>query len=279
MNRRIVELHRAFLCIVLISVALASCKHRPKQDSPPAEVGPSENPVSAEKLIGMSRSLDTSTTSVTKLRATVREDRGSARQIRLTMFRKRQPEGRRLLLVQFTDPPEERDRNGLISFDEQGNIEAFRYLQGTDTSLVTRSATSEDSLFGMTLQELVGGQIEKYDFRVTTETSVAGAAAYRLEGELKRDADSKFQRAVVYISKADSIALVLELYDNKNSLSRRLSVDRTEKIEGYWTRMHWTLENVGHAKQIDFETLEVKYNQPLSDSIFTRDHLKIISSR
>ena len=33
------------------------------------------------------------------------------------------------------------------------------------------------------------------------------------------------------------------------------------------------------AEKIDFEAVEIKYDQKLSDSIFTREHLKKIASK
>jgi len=41
--------------------------------------------------------------------------------------------------------------------------------------------------------------------------------------------------------------------------------------------MHWIVDNPAKPKKVEFTTLEAKYDQNLSDSLFTREHLKKIS--
>jgi hypothetical protein len=205
---------------------------------------------------------------------------GSAlQQIQLQMYRKREPDGRLLILAEFTFPAEERDRDGLITVFPDGRIEAVRYVQSTDSFLVATDATSEDALFGLTPQELADGQPEKYDFIFIGEETYEGTHVSRLEGKLRQGAESKFPRAVLLISQQDFATLGAEFYDNHGALARRLVVSKPEQIAGHWTRMRWTIDNLARRKKIDFEAVEVKYDQNLADSIFTREHLKKIASR
>jgi hypothetical protein len=194
------------------------------------------------------------------------------------MIRKREPDGTQLLLIDFTAPTEERDRSSLIRISPEGEIEATRYAQSTDSFVSTRGSTSEDSLFGMSLQELAGGQPEKYDFTIAGEDTFNGSPVYRLDGKLREGEESKFPRVVFLIAKDTFAALVAEFYD-KNTLVRRITVDRLEQIDGIPTRMHWKIENIGRQKKIDFEALSVAYNQKLSGSLLTRENLKGISSK
>jgi hypothetical protein len=43
--------------------------------------------------------------------------------------------------------------------------------------------------------------------------------------------------------------------------------------------MRWTIDNRARQKKVDFESIDVSYDQGLKDSIFTREHLKKIASR
>jgi hypothetical protein len=207
------------------------------------------------------------------------QELNAPRQLQLNMYRKHEPNGRLLILIEFTAPAEERDRDGLITVFPDGRIEAVRYVQSTNSFLVSNEATSEDALFGMTPQELAEGQPEKYDFTLSGEETLDGVPAYRLEGRLKKGADSKFRRLVLLISKQDFAPLQAEFYDNHNELARRLVVTKSGLIDGHWTRLRWTLDNRARQKQIEFEAMDVKYDQSLSDSLFTREHLKKIASR
>lgn len=239
--------------------------------------------VDATPIIARYRAIDNSRDSITKLRAKISTSDSSGleapRQVLFNMYRKRQPDGRQLILIEFTSPPEERDRDGLITVFPDGQVEGVRYVQSTDGYIVTRDLVSEDALFGLTLQELADGQPEKYDFIIAGEETVDGSACYRADGRLKQGGESKFLRVVLMISKETFAAVKAEFYDNHNELARELVVSKTEQIAGRWTRVRWSIFNPARRKKIEFEALDVKYDQNLKDSIFTREHLKKIASR
>jgi hypothetical protein len=195
------------------------------------------------------------------------------------MYRKRQPDGRLMMLVEFTAPSEERDRDGLITVSADGQIEGVRYVQSTNSFIETRDVMSEDALFGLTLQELADGQPEKYEFTVAGEETAEGEPVYRLEGKLKSGAESKFNRLMLLISKQNYAAKRAEFYDKQAQLARILIVNKTEQTAGHWTRTKWTIDNRARQKKIDFSVVEAVYDRGISDSLFTRDHLKKIASR
>lgn len=277
---------RRKVCICLIFISFAGCQKTPERSpaNPKSENSPSSTEITAAQIVERYRALDNSGDSTIKMRAQINsqdpsEEITAPRQIALTMFRKREPDGRLLMLVEFTAPVEERDRDGLITIFPDGRIEAVRYVQSTNSFLIATDATSEDALFGLTPQELADGQPEKYDFVLAGEDTYEAAAVYRLDGKLKQGAESKFPRLALLISKENFAALQAEFYDNQSALARRLAVSKMEQIAGHWTRVRWSIANFARLKKIDFEAVEVKYDQNLSDSIFTREHLKKIASR
>jgi len=240
--------------------------------------------IDAAPIITQYRSLDTSRDSTIKVRASIITkdeaiETNAPRQVQFTMYRKHQPDGRLLILVEFTAPAEERDRDGLITVLADGQVEGVRYVQSTDSFIVTRDLMSEDALFGLTLQELADGQPEKYDFTIAREETFEGTACYRAEGKLKPGSESKFPRVVLLISKQNFASVQAQFYDNHDELARDLIVGKTEQIAGRWTRVRWTIDNFARRKKIDFEAVDVRYDQNLTDSIFTREHLKKIASR
>ena len=240
--------------------------------------------IDAAPIVERYRNLDDSHDSTFKIRASISTGDSAAelnapRQIHFTMYRKHQADGRHLILIEFTAPPEERDRDGLITVFPDGQIEGVRYVQSTDSYIVTRDLMSEDALFGLTLQELAEGQPEKYAFTVAGEETVGGTPVYRVEGKLKQGSESKFPRVVLLISKQNFASVQAQFYDNHDELARDLTVSKTEQVAGRWTRMRWTIDNRARRKKIDFEAVDVSYDQNLNDSIFTRDHLKKIASR
>ncbi|HVG20618.1 MAG TPA: outer membrane lipoprotein-sorting protein [Blastocatellia bacterium] len=233
----------------------------------------------ATQILERNRALDNSRDSTMKLTARIQGAYGVPPEVAMTVYRKREADGRLLMLVEFTSPPQERDRSAIVTVTPQGEVEGTRYAQSGDTFVSTKGVLGEDSLFGMTLQELIDGQPEKYDFKVIREEAVGSAAVYRLEGALKQGAESKFNRLVMLVSKETSALLGAEFYDNHNELVRRLTVDKIEPVAGRPTRMHWLVDNAAKQKKIEFTTGDAKYDQNLSDSIFTREHLKKIATK
>lgn len=220
------------------------------------------------------RALDKSFDSVTRMQVKIEEGGGQSRDFEMRISRMREADGRLMMFSEFLAPSEERDRNALITLQPRGEIEGMRYIQSNDSFATVKGATNEDSLFGMTVQEMVDGQPEKYDFQLVGEETVNGVAAYRLEGKLKAGADSRFPRLVTLVAK-DSYAVVgAEFYDNKNVLTRRVTVTEMKQVNGYWTRMRWTIDNPAKNKKLDFVVKDVKYDQRLSPTLFTRDNLK-----
>lgn len=268
-------------CLCALAVTLPACGENPVSKTttptspPPAtSANTAEAASEGQRLIEIYRGLDHSRDSVMKMHVKIQEADGQNHDVLLSVSNKRAADGRRLLFSEFLSPAAERDRNALIAISAQGEIEGTRYIQSNDSFATAKGATNEDSFFGLTVQELVDGQPEKYDFRLIGEEQVNSAPAYRLEGSLKKGADSRFPRVIMLISKDNYTALLAEFYDNKNELMRRVNIIKSEQVNGNWIRTKWTMENPLKKKRLDFEIKEVKFDQNLSDTIFTREHLK-----
>jgi len=270
---------RAFVLICLCAFALtvSACGDQPggKVDAPSSGTpAPLANASEGQRIMEKYLSLDDSHDSAMKLQVKIQDADGQNKDVVLGISNKRAADGRRLLFSEFLSPAEERDRNALIIISPQGDIEGTRYIQSNNSFATVKGATNEDSFFGLTIQEMVDGQPEKYDFKLVGEDPVGATAAYKLEGTLKKGADSRFPRVVMWIAKDQYTALVAEFYDNKNELNRRVKITKSEQISGHWLRAKYTIENPVRKKNLDFEVKEVKFNQNLSDAIFTREHLK-----
>jgi hypothetical protein len=278
-----------FICLGALILLMSACNHEvPQPAASNGAASPANQPAGAaaggkadaNQIVGRYTALDNSHGSVAMTRASIQGvDNGSHLEIQMTMYRKNEPGGRRLMLVEFTSPPDERDRDALISVSAQGDIEATRFVQSTGSFITAKNATDQDSLFGLTLQEMVGGQNEKYDYKADGEDSYQSTPVYRVTGELKPGAESRFPRITMLISKDNFEALSIEAYDSHGDVVRRLIVNKLDQISGYWTRMSWTVENLEQKKKIVFQSTDVKYDQNIPDSTFTRDHLKVIASR
>jgi hypothetical protein len=260
------------------------CNKNGDQDKKPANgsaqpASAASATMDASQIIERNRALDSSRDSRMKLKARIQGSEGTPPEVEMTIYRKREADGDMLMLIEFTSPAQERDRSAIVTISPKSEVEGIRYLQSGDTFASTKGVMSEDSLFGMTLQELADGQPEKYDFKLIGEETAGSSPAYKMEGTLKPDAESRFNRLVMLVSKENFATVSAEFYDNHNELVRRLSVDKIEQVAGHPTRMHWIVDNPAKTKKVEFTTLDAKYDQNLSDSLFTREHLKKITAK
>lgn len=273
----------AFSALLLMCVACGNKSNSNNSNAANDNKEKSSSGPDAASIIERNRALDNSKDATTRIRARISgsssEELAAPRQIQFTIYRKHEPDGRMMMLIEFTSPPEERDRDGLITAFPDGRIEGVRYVQSTDSFVAVSDPASEDSLFGMTLQELAEGQPEKYDFSLIGDDAYNGTPVYRTNGKLKAGAESKFPRLELLISKQNFVALQADFYDNHNELARRLTVSKSDQLAGRWTRTAWSIDNRARQKKIDFETIDLKYDQNLSESVFTREHLKKLASR
>src|SRR6185295_11366148 len=193
------DLARALALLAVLS--LSGCSK--SSEAPPAQPAPAVSGSEASEIIKRYVATEDSRDSTLKIRARITDSDASSGQpvhVDLTILRKRTGDGGQLMLVEFTTPSE-RDRSALVTITPQGEVEGVRYAQSNDSYVATKGVTTEESLFGMTLQELIGGQPEKYDFKMTGEVASLPVPVNRLEGRLKEGAESRFPRIVLLISK------------------------------------------------------------------------------
>lgn len=274
-----------FAVALVFAIASTACNSytKPTSEPPPASTGTATGP-STSDIMTRFYSLDRGRDSVLRMKVKIAGsgggvETGTPGQVEVSLYNKRTAGGGRLMLIEFLSPAQERDRDALITITPKDEVEGIRYVQSNNSFLVTKGVTNEDALFGMTIQELADGQPEKYDYTLIGQQELGPWEVYKLDGKLKPDAESKFARVTLYLSKDSYAAVGAEFYDSRNELLRRLTVSKLELISGHWTRKQWTLENPARNKRLEFETVDARYDQGLSDAIFSRDHLKKLATK
>ena len=265
------------LAICILSV-LAGCNNDSSTNRKPSDAKSAPS-FDTAKIIEAFRATNTPDRSTVKMKVKIQDADQSSREVALTTYRTRKPDGSQMMLIEFTAPAEERDRSSLIAISPEGDIEATRYAQSTDGFVSAKGATTEDSLFGLSLQELAEGQPEKYDFSIVGEETLKSAPVYRLEGKLKERAESRFPRLVLLILKDNYATTLAEFYDNQKVLARRMEVEAFEQISGHPVRTRFSIDNIARRKKLAFEVLSANFEGTLSDSLFTREHLKSITTK
>jgi outer membrane lipoprotein-sorting protein len=103
-----------------------------------------------------------------------------------------------------------------------------------------------------------------------------GYDCYLLELSRNEKADSSYPRLKIWVIKENFFPLVIDYYDEKDPdrLLKRLVQSDVRQIDGIPTAFKMVMFNQDDSTQTELEILEMRYNLPLEDSLFTERALK-----
>jgi len=157
-----------------------------------------------------------------------------------------------------------------------GSDDQWIYLPGLGR--VRRIAGSEgsDSFMGtdFTYDDLEGRDIEEYNYELLREEQVGDWNSYVVETVPKPETDSQYSRLVQYVDRNSWIPVKIEFYDKNEELLKENRVHRMEKVQGYWTIIENTMENVQSGHSTELQVTNFRYNEDLPDGLFTVNFLE-----
>lgn len=127
-------------------------------------------------------------------------------------------------------------------------------------------------------EDMGGGDtfIEDFTSRRLEDEEKEGHDCFKLELIRKEGVDSSYSRLVMWIIKENFLPVVIEYYDENDPtyLLKTMMASDFRVIDGIPTSMKVVMINENDNTQTEMELLEVKYNIPLSDDMFTERSLK-----
>ena len=108
------------------------------------------------------------------------------------------------------------------------------------------------------------------------DEKMEGHDCYKLELTRKPDSDISYSKLIMWIVKENFVPIVIDYYDEDDpALSeKRLIQSDIRLIDNIPTAMKVVMYNKNDNTQTEIELLEVKYNIPLDDEMFTERGLK-----
>lgn len=184
--------------------------------------------------------------------------------------------GERWSLTRFTSPADI-DGVGLLTKDYPGdNNDQWLYLPALDRVRRVSSGRKGGRFVGSDLffEDLRDREVEMDEHRLLGD-EMLGKLKVKVLESVPVDADnSVYTKRVSYIHPGTLIALRVDLYQRHSDKPvKRLNVKRIKKIQGFWTILDSTMEDLesGHTTQIALS--KVKYNQGIPDHLFTSQSL------
>jgi outer membrane lipoprotein-sorting protein len=179
-------------------------------------------------------------------------------------------------IIIFHEPASVADTRFLTLENANRDDDQWIYLPALQR--VRRIAGSEgDSSFmgtDFTYDDLQTRNIDEYRYELLREDEFQGRPVYVVETTPNDPDDSQYARLVQWVDQERWLPLQIEFYDTDNELLKVNSVSRVERVQGYWTIINNTMENVQTGHRTELAIQRFQYNEDLPDSLFTTNFLE-----
>lgn len=179
--------------------------------------------------------------------------------------------GRELRLVRFLSPADVRG----VSFLRLAEDRLYLYLPAFRKVRRIASSVKNESFMGtdFSYEDMSQSEYEK-DYSAKSVTEAGGQ--YVLELIPRPGADVGYGKLVMYADTSNYIYRKVEYYNKAGKLEKILTVDNVEKIDGYWFGKRMEMRTVKDNHRTVLELQDIKFDQGLSDNIFSQRNLKRI---
>jgi len=160
-----------------------------------------------------------------------------------------------------------------LSFDhEKGEDEHFTYVPLVRRSVQVPKWTLEQSFLGSTffMIDIAVPDMSEFEYRFLED---AKSTDCRKIEALPQKPDYPYSRITYCIDPKTLISMTTEYFDKSGKLLKIWTPLRIEKIDGVWTPLLQTMQDVQAQAQSQLEIMEIRHHVKLSDKIFTKAHL------
>jgi len=179
-------------------------------------------------------------------------------------------------VIVFHSPATVKDTRFLSIENTNRDDDQWIYLPGLGR--VRRIAASEgDSSFmgtDFTYNDMQSREVYEDKHTLLREERLGEWDCYIVESVPKDPSSTQYSRRIQWIVKDTWMPVKNELYDKNGTLMKVLTVRRLERVQGFWTAIDTTMENVqtGHSTELNIKKLV--YDQDLPENMFTVNFLR-----
>ena len=185
-------------------------------------------------------------------------------------------EGTTSSVIVFHAPASVKNTRFLTIENRNRDDDQWIYIPAMDR--VRRVAASEgDSPFmgtDFTYNDMQSREVYEDNHTLLREEKFEDWNCYVVESIPKDTSDSQYSRRIQWIIPETWVPVKQELYDREDQILKVMTVRRIEKVQGFWTTIETTMENVqtGHSTELNIKKLV--YNQDIPEGLFTVNFLQ-----
>ena len=198
------------------------------------------------------------------------------RQRTLYTYRLDDANGETWSLTRFTAPADI-DGTGLLTHDLQGDENnQWIYLPALDRARRISSSRKGGRFVGSDIyyEDLSKREVGKDRHRILGSGKVGKISTTVLESTPLDPDNSVYSKRISWVHVKTLIPLQIEYYTaGRKAPSKRLKVKKIKKLQGYWTVPDSTVYDMASGHQTRIITRNIKYDQQLPISLFSRQAL------
>jgi len=182
-------------------------------------------------------------------------------------------------LIRIDSPPSEKGKLLLVREKDNGDAEYVAYRPNSALKKKVRISAARNYKYkGLTIsvQELIGGELGKYDHALKESQTVDGVVCDVVENRLKAEFkdDSNYPRSLCYVRRDNGMLQKWELFGNSNQLEKIIRTAQISKIQGVWTVVNAHVEDLKKKGKLTLNLKHADYHPDLKDSLFSEEYLK-----
>ncbi len=180
-------------------------------------------------------------------------------------------------LVRYTSPRRVKDQ-AVLMLNNADDIWMYFPRTKRVRKLATHAKKQKMQGSDFTYEDMGSGDsfITNFTTKLLDDEKMEGYDCYKLELIKKKDVDSHYSRMIMWVIKQNFVPVVVDYYDEDDPsrcLKRLVQYDIKE-IDSVPTGMKMVMYNKEDNTQTSMEMVEVKYNVPMKDEMFTERGLR-----
>jgi hypothetical protein len=182
-------------------------------------------------------------------------------------------------LLRMEGPPSEKGKLLLVRERPDGGTDYVAYRPNSALKKKVRVNAARNYKYkglSISVQELIGGELHKYNHQDKGVQTVDGVSCHLVESTLrdKFKNDSSYPRTLIYLRDDNGMPLKWELFGNSDRIEKKIQVEEVKEFEGVWTLSRVRVEDLNKKSQLKLILGEVRYHPDLKDQIFSEQYLK-----
>src|ERR1039457_2129900 len=178
-------------------------------------------------------------------------------------------------ILRFTAPAEVKGVGLLIVNhpDRASDQWMWRPAIGRDQRIALQDRSTRFFGTDFSFEDLEERDVDQYDFRLTGEEPIDGAACWRIESRPKQSKTSQYTLSRVWIRKDNYVPAQYENFI-KDQLVRRLHQTGIRNVQGIWTACVLEMADLRRNSRTVLRLDKLEYNVPMKDDDFTVQSLR-----